>query len=189
MRAERDAGHRVAGAGLPRRHRDLRQQLALLDGRDVDADEELVGGHGALTGGAADRERRPEGGEERRIVVGGIVDADVAADGAAVADLDVGDRRGDLGEDRPGHLDLGRRDHLRVRDHGAELERALVGRERDRAQLVEVREIDEHIGRGCPGLHHVDERLAPCEGTCPIVLGEESDCLLDGSRTRVLDLS
>ena len=108
---------------------------------------------------------------------------------AAVADLDVGDRRCDLGQDRPGHLDLGGRDHLRVRDHRTELERALVGGERDRPELGQIGEIDEHIGRGCPGLHHVDERLAPCEGTCPIVLGEEGDRLLDGGRTRVLDFS
>ena len=57
------------------------------------------------------------------------------------------------------------------------------------SKLVEIGEIDEHVGRGCPGLHHVDERLAPCEGTCPIVLGEEGDGLLDGGRTRVLDFS
>ena len=78
---------------------------------------------------------------------------------------------------------------LRVRDHRAELEGALVGGERDRAQLVEIGEVDEHVGRGGPGLHHVDERLAPCEGTCPVVLGEERDRLLDGGRTRVLDFS
>ena len=67
-------------------------------------------GDDALAVSAADRERRAERGEERRKVVRGVVDADVAADGAAVADLDVGDRRGDLGQDRPRHLDLGRRD-------------------------------------------------------------------------------
>ena len=122
-------------------------------------------------------------------MVGGVVDADVAAHGAAIADLDVGDRRSDLGEDRTRHLDLRGRDHHRVRDHGTDLERTLIGGERDRAELGEVREIDEHIGRGGPGLHHVDERLTPCEGTSPIVLGEESDCLLDGGRTRVLDFS
>ena len=66
---------------------------------------------------------------------------------------------------------------------------ALVGGERDRPQLGQIGEIDEHIGRGGPGLHHVDERLAACEGTCPVVLGEEGDRLLDGCRTRVLDLS
>ena len=122
-------------------------------------------------------------------MIRGVVDTDVAANRAPVPDLDVGDRRRHLGEDRPGHFDLGRGDHLRVRDHGAELESGLVGRERDGAQLGEISEIDEHIGRGSPGLHDVDERLAPCEGTCPVVLGEESDCLLDGSRTRVLDFS
>ena len=122
-------------------------------------------------------------------MVGGIVDADVAADRAAIADLNVGDRRCDLGQDRPCDLHLGRGDQLGVRDHRTDLEAALIRGERDRPQLGQIGEIDEHIGRGCPGLHHVDERLAPCEGTCPIVLGEEGDCLLDGCRTRVLDLS
>ena len=76
-----------------------------------------------------------------------------------------------------------------VRDHRAELEGALIGGERDRAKLVQIGEVDEHVGRGGPGFHHVDERLPPCEGTCPVVLGEEGDRLLDGGRTRVLDFS
>ena len=80
------------------------------DGRQVDAEEELLGRDRALAVGALDRERRAERGEQRRKVVRRVVDADVAADRAAVADLDVGDRRGDLGEDRPRDLDLGRRD-------------------------------------------------------------------------------
>ena len=122
-------------------------------------------------------------------MVGGIVDADVATDRAAVADLDVGDRRGDFGKDRSRDLHLGRRDHLGVRHHRSELERALIGGERDRAKLGQIGQVDEHIGRGGPGLHHVDERLAACEGTCPVVLGEECDRLLDRCRTRVLDLS
>ena len=122
-------------------------------------------------------------------MVGGIVDADVAADRAAIADLNVGDRRCDLGQDRPCDLHLGRCHQLGVRDHRTDLEAALIRGERDRPQLGQIGEIDEHIGRGGPGLHHVDERLAPCEGTCPIVLGEKGDCLLDGCRTCVLDLS
>ena len=81
------------------------------------------------------------------------------------------------------------RDQLGVRDHRADLERRSSAENEIVPQLGEVGEIDEHVGRGGPGLHHVDERLAPCEGTCPIVLGEEGDRLLDGGRTRVLDLS
>ena len=33
------------------------------------------------------------------------------------------------------------------------------------------------------------QRLAPCERTCAVVLGEEGDRLVDGGRTRVLDLT
>jgi len=189
VRPEGDPCHRVPGSGLAGRHRDLRQELTFSDRGHIDADEELLRRDRALAGRAPDRERRSECCEERRIVVGGVVHADVAAYGAAIANLDVRDRCSDFGENGTGHLDLGGGDHRRVGDHGADLERALIGGERDLAELVEIREIDEHIGRGGPGFHHVDERLAPCEGTCPIVLGEESDRLLDCGRTCVLDFS
>ena len=43
-----------------------------------------------------------------------VVDADVAAERPAVSHLDVGHRRGDLGEDRPADLDLGRADDRRA---------------------------------------------------------------------------
>ena len=118
-----------------RRHRDLRQQLALPDGGQVDAEEELVGRHRPLAAGALDRERRAEGGEQRREVVRRVVDADVAADRAAVAR--VGDRAPGRGH---GHRRTRRMaaprprtsDQLGVRDHGAELEHR-SGRPRTRS--------------------------------------------------------
>ena len=63
--------------------------------------------------GAADGHRRAERHEQRREVVRRIVDADVAAEGPAVSHLDVGHRRGDLGEDRPRDLHLGGADERR----------------------------------------------------------------------------
>ena len=73
--------------------------------------------------------------------------------------------------------------------HRPDLERALVGGEADRLELVEAAQVDEHVGRGGPLFHHVDERLATGEGTRPVVLAEEAHRLLDGGRTRVGDLA
>ena len=100
-----------------------------------------------------------------------VVDADVSAERPPVPDLDVRHRRGDLGEDRSAHLDLGRAHDRGERRHRADLERRAG--DGDRPELVEIGEVDQHVGRGGPLLHDVDERLAPREGTCPVVLAEE----------------
>ena len=117
-----------------------------------------------------------------------IGDAHVPADRAAVPHLDVRDRGRDLGEDRPGDLDLGGRDELRVRHHRADLEQA-VGGEADRAQLLEVGEVDQHVGRRRARLHDVHERLTAGERTRSFVRSEQRDRFLHGRRPRVLDLA
>ena len=125
VRAERDPGHRVAG---PRRRAAARRSRVSsspsADRRHVDADEELLGRHRALAarrrGSSSSRPSATSSGGRWFV---GSFDADVAADRAAVPHLDVGDRRRDLGEHRPRHVDLARTDELRVGDHRAELER------------------------------------------------------------------
>ena len=116
-----------------------------------------------------------------------VVRADVAADRAAVAHLHVGDLGGDLGEDRPGDVHLRRAHHLRVGRHRAEPQR--VARDRDRAQLVEPVQVDEHVRRGGARLHHVDERLAAGERPRALVRAQERDRLVHRGRPRVLDLA
>ena len=64
-----------------------------------------------------------------------------------------------------------------------------VARDGDRAELVETAEVDEHVRGRRPLLHHVQERLAPGEGTGSVVLGEQRDRLLDSARPRVGNLS
>ena len=66
---------------------------------------------------------------------------------------------------------------------------AVVGGERDRAQLVEVG-AGRRARRARPrGLHHVDERLAAGERPRPSCAASRRDRLLDGRRARVLDLT
>ena len=92
---------RRRGEAVPRAggDRDPRQQPARPDGGEVDAEEELVNRDLALPRGPATVIR----GRAPRAAAGGssVVRADVAADRAAVAHLDIGDRRDDLGHDRP----------------------------------------------------------------------------------------
>ena len=64
---------------------------------------------------------------------------EASPDRAPVPNLDVGDRRRDLGQDRARDLDLGGADELRVGDHCPDLEQAVRG-EADRAQVLEIRE-------------------------------------------------
>ncbi len=122
-------------------------------------------------------------------MVGRVVDADVAADGAAVLHLAVGDRDRDLGQDRPRGRHLGRAGELAVGDHRADLQRLAVGRELDRAELGEIGQIDEHLGRGGAGFHDVDERLSARQGPRAVMRSEEANRLFDASGAGVLDLS
>jgi hypothetical protein len=105
MPADREPGEAVAcSAGGRDGH--LGQELAFPDGGHVDADEEVVGCHGSLAVGSANRERGVERDEQRRQMVGRVGDTNVPADGTAISYLDVSDRRHDLGQDRTCDLDL-----------------------------------------------------------------------------------
>ena len=180
-------GHPVPGALAAGGDADPRQQVTLANCGLEHPDEELLGRNRPLAAHASDRHRRPERDEKRREVVRRVVHADVAAERPAVSHLDVGHGGRDLGEDRPRHVHLGGADQRGQRRHGADLERRPG--DGDRAELVEPREVDEHVGRGGPLFHHVDQRLAACERTRPVVLGEQGDRLVDGGRTRVGDLT
>ena len=109
----------------------------------VSAEEFFLGRNLPLAVCACDRHRRAGGDHHGRQVVRRVVRADVPADRPAVADLHVRDLRCDLGEDRAGVLHVARCDHLRVGRHGAELEP--VGRLRDRAEVLQGAEIDQHV--------------------------------------------
>ena len=95
----------------------------------------------------ANRERRVERDEQRR--EGGSSDRSRRRSRRSCRDCAPGRPRSCAAtsrEDRPRDLDLRRAHELRVRHHRADLEHP-VGREADRAQLVEVGEVDEHVGR------------------------------------------
>ena len=94
--------HRREAVLLAGRNRDPRQQLARPDRGEIDAEEELLRRHLPLAAGAGDRHPRADRDHQRRQVVRRVVRADVAADRAAVAHLDVRDGGADLAEDRPG---------------------------------------------------------------------------------------
>ncbi len=115
-----------------------------------------------------------------------VVRAEVPADRAAVADLDVGDRRADLAEDRPG-AGLGGCEQLGVGGHRADRQRP-VGGEVDALELGEPVQVDEPVGRGRARLHHVDERLSAGERAGAGVLREQAHRLVDGRGAGVRDL-
>ena len=109
VRAERDRRASRRRRRPARGTRDLRQQLALADGGHVDAEEELLGGDRALAAGARGSSTRAPSATSSggRWFVGSfeqtlppIVPRLRTWTSAIV--------RGDLGEDRPGDLDLGR---------------------------------------------------------------------------------
>src|SRR5712691_5035781 len=115
-----------------------------------------------------------------------IVRADVAADGAAVANLDVGDLIADLAENRA-RARLCGVDDVGVGRHRTELERP-VGAELDATQLTDVREVDEDVRRRGTRLHDVDQCLAPGESTSTVVGAEKAQGFLNARGTSVLDL-
>ena len=91
----------------------------------VDAEEELVGRDRRARRPRRGSSTRAERNEQRRKVVRRVARADVAADRSAVPHLDVGDRAGDLGEDRPRGPDF-REARSRVGRHRADLEPAVA---------------------------------------------------------------
>ena len=131
----------------------------------------------------------PSADEERRQVVGRVVDADVAADRAAVLHLAVGDRGGDLGQDRPGGRDLGRAHELAVGRPSRRARAIRRPRRRDRAELARDRPGRRARRARRPVLHDVDERLSARQGTRAVVRSEEANRLLDALGAGVLDLS
>jgi hypothetical protein len=120
-------------------------------------------------------------------VVRRVVRADVSPDRAAIPHLNVGDLGGNLGEDRPRDVHLRGGHDLGVGRHRAEVQR--VAADGDRAQLIEQVQVDQHVRRRRPGLHHVHQRLAACERARPLVRCEKPDRLVHGGRPRVLDLT
>jgi hypothetical protein len=134
-----------------------------------------------------DLHRRAQRRDDRREVVRRIVRADVAADRAAVSHLHVRDLGRHLGQDRARLRDLARPDQLGERHHRAELQ-ASVPAAADRAQLLEPVEVDEDVGSGGPGLHHVRQRLPAGERASPVVGPQQANSVVDARRARVLDL-
>ena len=170
-----------------RRDGHARQHLARRDGGQVDALEELVGVDRALGLERADRHRRAGRRHQRRQVIGRVVDAEVAADGAAVPHLDVGDRERDLGQDRARGAHRVGADQLVVGDHRADA-RARRRAGLDRAQLVDPVQVDDQLRRRDPCLHHVDEALPAGERAGVLARREQPHGLVHGLRPRVFDL-
>src|SRR5438093_1574640 len=115
-----------------------------------------------------------------------VVRADVAADGAAVANLDVGDLIADLAENRT-RARLCGVDDVGVGRHRPELERP-VGAELDATQLTDVCQVDEDVRRGRTRLHHVDQSLATGECTSTVICSKKAQGFLNARGTSVLDL-
>src|SRR5438093_4701800 len=115
-----------------------------------------------------------------------VVRADVAADGAAVANLDVGDLIADLAENRA-RARLCGVDDVGVGRHRTELERP-VGTELDATQLTDVCQVDEDVRRGRTRLHHVDQSLATGECTSTVICAKKAHGFLNARGTSVLDL-
>ena len=83
----------------------------------------------------------------------------------------------------------GERDQLAVGDHRAELERRRRPSAPIVAELGQIGQIDEHLGRRGTRLHDVDERLSARQGPRAVVRSEEANRLFDASGAGVLDLS
>src|SRR5205807_291814 len=83
---------------------------------------------------------------------------------------------------RPG-AGRGGGDQLGVGRHRADPEGA-VRVELDAAERRDPVQVDEHVGRRGPRLHHVDQRLPAGERARVVVLPEEAQRLLDRRRSR-----
>ena len=57
------------------------------------------------------------------------------------------------------------------------------------AELVEIGQIDQHLGRRGARFHDVDERLSARQGPRAVVRSEQAHRLFDAPRAGVLDLS
>ena len=111
---------------------------------------------------------------------------DRAAEGAAVADLEVADERRRPGEQRDGGGHLGGRLDGGLGRAGADPEVAVAPL--DRAQLLDPTQVDEVVEDGQAQGEHRHEALAAGEHLGGVAeLGEQPDGLVDGRRRVVVE--
>ena len=161
------------------------EELVLTDGRLERSDKELRCRNRATTSGAGDGELRVQGQRHRRLVCPRVRVGEGAADGAAMTDLRVRDRRCRLSEQRHG------RGHRRIVHHG------VVGGSRadddpvtgavDALDLVDAGAIDNELGCVQAQTQNGEERLPSAEHLCVVAAGECGDRIIDGGRPRVAE--
>ncbi len=134
-----------------------------LEGGEIGALIELGSRDVAPAGRAFEAVARTERQHQRRHVVAGIAIGDVAADGAHVTHLRIGDQQRGLVQDRQRFRDVVGRQQFVLGGHRADDDATRLAA--DAFQPVDAMQIDQMFRRGEPKLHHRDQAMAAGKGT------------------------
>ena len=138
----------------------------------------------ALSGLAGQLIGRAERHHHRRHVVAGIAIGDIAADGADIADLRIGDLQRGFPEDRHLLREQRRFDDVALAVHGADDDVAAVGL--DAAEIADRGEVDEMRRRRQAELHQRNKAVPAGERAGILAeIGEKADGVADGFRAVV----
>ena len=177
---------RVPAAATPHREGDAGEDLVVRQLGAPRPGEELRRRDGAGTAWRLRFELRVEGQRDGGVLGGGVGMGERAADGAAIADLEMTDERCGAGEQRHAFREISRR-----LDRG--LGRGCADPDApvppfDAPQLVDASQIDEMVEDGEPQREERHEALATREHLGAVAeLGEQGDGLLRGRRRVVLE--
>ncbi len=173
-----------------RRHRypDPGQDLARLQPGRERALVEIPGGDPAVAVRPVEHIGGAQALHDRRHVVARIAAGAVAAEGADVADLRVGNLERGLAQDRQPVRQQLRRDDLPLGGHGADHDLAAVGP--DALERRDAAQIDQIGGLGEAQLHHRHQAVAAGQRPCVLAeLGEQHDRLVQGRRTVIVEVA
>ena len=148
----------VARTFLPQREPDRHHHLVGLAGGVQQAELEI--GSGELPGGAFGTQdhRSGQGRKAQRQLGAGVAVGDAAADGAAAAGLEMADMGQGLGEQRRSRREFRPRQQARLRGSRADLD--VGGVQAHVIQLLDVGDVDEHLGLDQTEIHRRHQRQA-----------------------------
>ncbi len=121
------------------------------------------------------------------MVVARVAMHDIAADGALVADLGVGDQLRHIDQQRAVLLQDLRGDQLVLRGHGANADRVAV--ELDALELAETIDIDQMRRLGKAQLHHRQQTMTTGEDLCVLMCGQQLDRVIHARRRVIFEFA
>ena len=150
---------------------DRGQEFARFKRGEIGALVELSCGDFACAGRAFEPVARAQGHHQRRHVVAGIAIGDIAADGAAVAYLGIGDQKYGFVQNGQRFADLVGRQQFVLGGHRADHDRVAVAA--DALEAGDAMQVDQMLRAREPELHHRHQAVAAGQRAGLVTQGRE----------------